>query len=196
MDSSSNPPSKSSRRKDIGEAIRHGYDRLKHAIQPSSHSSAQNTGSAAAVSAGANSASPTPYTITTCGQPNTSLQALPQGHSTAEQTTSSGPTTQSANQTFNPVNNGPTSPKPTTVTKFREVGNVALSKLELALRVLEKSAGVFPLLGSAVGGLIDCLDIVLVSRNSQSVAGNVNETTYRQPRRTVKSTRNSLRNLR
>lgn len=41
----SNSPTKSSKRKNIGKVIRRGYDRLKDAIQPSSHLSALNSGS-------------------------------------------------------------------------------------------------------------------------------------------------------
>src|SRR3954465_7003348 len=44
----------------------------------------------------------------------------------------------------------------------KKSGSVAWKGLETALRLLEKSADVFPPLKSAVGGLVACLDLIQV----------------------------------
>lgn len=158
----STPPPKSSKRKDVGKAIRRGYDRFKQVIQPSSQLSSQNTGSPFAPSVGASSAPPAQ---STASGPAIAPSVPPQGTSAAGQTT--GFPAPGSNQAVTTTNTTLAVPKPTTVAKFRRVGNVTLSGLESVLQVLETSAEVFPPLRSAVSGFIDCLDIVRVSRGGR-----------------------------
>ena len=73
--------------------------------------------------------------------------------------------------------------------KYMEGLNVAWHGLQTALRVLEKSADVFPPLKSVVGGLVACLDIVQVSQ-SQLYGLLCSELFHRQPqaiKKTIKT---------
>ena len=56
-----------------------------------------------------------------------------------------------------------TSLRPSQQSALLKAGSVAWKGLETALRLLEKSAGAFPPLKSALGGLVACLDLTQVN---------------------------------
>ena len=56
-----------------------------------------------------------------------------------------------------------TSLRPSQQSALMKAGSVAWRGLETALRLLERSAGAFPPLKSAVGGLVACLDLTQVN---------------------------------
>lgn len=66
------------------------------------------------------------------------------------------------------------SPAAPSTGKLREARRVVWSGLEKALRLLEQSSDAFPPLRSAVGALVECLDIVQVSNGHPSLAANCN----------------------
>ena len=71
-----------------------------------------------------------------------------------------------------------------------KAGSVALKGLETALRLLERSAGAFPPLKLAVGGLVACLDLTQVNYLfGFDFLDVVSEVDFRQLSRTVKSMR-------
>ncbi|KAF4613911.1 hypothetical protein D9613_008174 [Agrocybe pediades] len=70
----------------------------------------------------------------------------------------------------------PTTHQATQQHDLKDSAKTAWKALETALRVLEKSADVFPPLKSTVGGLIACLDLAKVLTNSaKNVTGNQEE---------------------
>lgn len=158
------PPSEHSGRRSVRKAIRHGLDRFKHSLLPSSRPPARDS-----APADARSISPAPSATPSRTQPVLSQEKGTFGQSPTPSTPRVG-----ASTTLPAVNIVPAPAGSTTIDKLREVGSVAWSGLEAALRVLEKSADVFPPLKLAVGGFVDCLDIIQVSSGYLSKAAKCN----------------------
>lgn len=158
------PPAQESKRRRARDVVQRGFLQVKEVFRSSPKSRpASPSGSSIAPLAAIQSPSPAPS-----GSLNrlATQPSSPQGQveSTAGQIAARS--TLGATVALPIITTGSVaSPQPTLLARSKDANSVAWNGLEMALRVLEKSANAFPSLKSAVGGLIACLDIVRVSSN-------------------------------
>jgi len=172
------PPEKISKIQRWGKASRRVFNQVRGAILPNSRPSSPNS-SALPGTSSANKPNDVPGVVR-----DRSQYAMLSTHHSSSQRSSAFPVANSADkvaETPGVVGNRsqdailPTSrpsfqqsssyPEPNTSDKLKEAWSVTWSGLEIALRLLEKSADAFPPLKSAVGGLVACLDLAQVGHD-------------------------------